>query len=88
MTIRHPGPQELAPGLCPGGVVVHVYEVPSERLLCHSFVKYTEDVERAAQVAGEVARTVISPLATGMCLVAWDGDTGHRFTRQDWQTFG
>jgi len=79
-----PGPSEIEPGQCPGGVVVHVYGVPSGTLLNTSMAA-TEPM--AAYNAGADYREAERNLPDGdvaFCLVAYNGDDGHRFTAVDW----
>ena len=75
-----PGPMGVAPGLCPGGVVVHVYSVPGEVLICEQRLHPGSDVEVAATVAAQLA----DGYGPRTCLVAYDGDTGERMTAEAW----
>lgn len=75
-----PGPYRLAPGLAPGGYVIHVYAVPSGALLWAGTVGPSlGDVERAAAEAARAAA-----LETTTCHVAYDGDTGVRLAALEW----
>lgn len=77
-----PGPPSISPSSAPGGVVVHVYSVPSERLLLVQLIGPGDDVDHAATVAAGQAMTLAQlehePDADGLCLVAYDGDDGSR----------
>ena len=77
-----PGPSSLEPGLCPGGVVVRVYRatVPDE-LVIEQRLEPGDDIEFAAQVAALLAAD--GPLEA--VLVAYDGDTGERYSPEDWR---
>jgi hypothetical protein len=79
-----PGPASIEPGAAPGGVVIHVYAVPSARLLIESHATTLAD---AAYRAGLDADDVTAQLRAddaGVCLVAYDGDTGARYTAEQW----
>jgi hypothetical protein len=78
--VIRPGPLSLPPGQCPGGVVIHVYSVPSCVLLLTQHVPVTANVEHAAVAAGERVANV----PTDVCLVAFDGDSGERYSAGDW----
>ena len=76
--LRRPGPASLAPNLEPDGMVIHVYAVPSERLLLVSHVNAGN-----ADLGAVDADAVFAALAAGesaVCIVAYDGDTGERDT--------
>lgn len=79
-----PGPLSIAPRACPGGVVIHVWAatVPPLLLLTQR-VGPADDVEAAAERAAlEASRALEADAA--VCLVAYDGDTGARFSGPDW----
>ncbi len=71
-----PGPDAIPPGTAPGGIVFHVYAVPSCRLVARSVVTPGDDVEREAGRAVEEAADAAGDEA--FCLVAYDGDHGGR----------
>lgn len=73
MTV-YPGPQRIDPGLCPGGIVIHIYDVPSEELLLVRPLRPVEPVEMAAELDAEF----VMALTPNCCLVSFDGDTGER----------
>jgi len=74
-TVMRPGPERLAPGLAPGGVVVHVYDRQGVLLLVRSLRDHAEaQIKAAADALAVFARA-----RTGdVCLVVFDGDTGPR----------
>jgi hypothetical protein len=76
-----PGPPSLEPGAAPGGVVIHVYAVPSGLLLA---VSTNATPTQAAYAAGLDAAAVALAYAGDVCLVAYDGDTGARYTADAW----
>jgi hypothetical protein len=78
--VIRPGPQSITPGICPGGVVIHVYAVPSQVLLLSQRIGPRDDVYAAAERAAAVD-------AAAVCLVAYDGDTGERYSADDWTAF-
>lgn len=73
-----PGPTALAPGLIPGGVVIHVYSVPTQRLILTRLAHDRDDVERHAEADALLSDAALWPDDVGVCLVAYDGDTGKR----------
>jgi hypothetical protein len=78
-----PGPAAILPGLCPGGVVVHVYAVPSGELVSVSRMHPLDDV---AATAERDAATFDAFMAAAACLVAYDGDTGERMGADAWSS--
>ncbi len=77
-SVTRPGPASIEPGCAPGGVVFHVYAVPTERLL---LTRAARTEAEAAYYAGRDSADVIAalhPFERGVCLVAYDGDTGDR----------
>ena len=77
-----PGPPAIAPGVCPGGVVIHVYSatLPPALLLVR---RYGPGV--AVEPGAARDRAAAERLADGdFCLVAYDGDTGERFDGAAW----
>jgi hypothetical protein len=76
--IIRPGPPSLAPELVPGGVVIHVYSVPTQRLLVIRLAHDRADVARHAEADAAEAEALMWPDDLGVCLVAYDGDTGER----------
>lgn len=78
-----PGPAAIARGANPGGVVIHVYAatVPPVLLLTQRVGREAAGIVAAAHEAAAVA-DIAGALET--CLVAYDGDTGERFTAADW----
>ena len=80
----HPGPIEIEPMQCPGGVVIHVYGVPSGVLLNTSAAASTAEACFNAGIDHMVAERQRPEMDNGFCLVAYDGDTGRRFTADEW----
>ena len=71
-----PGPPRLAPGLCPGGMVIHVYDHAGVLLMSRMLNSHAE-----AQVTAESdADAVVEMVGKGadICMVIYDGDTGAR----------
>lgn len=66
-------------GANPGGVIFHVYEVPSGRLL-HVSAVAPGTPDAIAQTAEADALAALDLTGAEVCLVAYDGDTGHRYT--------
>lgn len=73
-----PGPPRLAAGLMPGGVIIHVYAVPTARLLLTRLAHDQAEVERHAIADAQLADAQLWADDIGVCLVAYDGDTGDR----------
>jgi hypothetical protein len=78
---HRPGPPFIEPGRCPGGVVVRVYAIPSETLVIEQCLGPGDDVEGAATIAA-----ALDMPGWAACLVAYDGDTGHRAGPLEWGT--
>lgn len=77
--IVRPGPEQLEPELCPGGVVLRVYAVQSHTAtapLCVLERRLTR-VDDCYALAEDDAQFVAA-ITDECCLVAWDGDTGAR----------
>jgi len=77
-----PGPARIEPGACPGGVVIHVYTatVPPVLITTHA-LRPGDDV---AATAEQDAAVFDAFTAEASCLVAYDGDTGERFSAEAW----
>jgi hypothetical protein len=77
-----PGPPSIAPGKAPGGVVFRVYKRNGTMLVERALSAVDEaDAETDATKTLE-AFTPGEPME--MCLVCYDGDTGVRWTAEDW----
>jgi len=76
-----PGPPSIDPGRSPGGVVFHAYD-DSGRLLATDHVAPGDDVQAHAERTADAAFDDYG--AELVVLVAYDGDTGARFTVNDW----
>ena len=78
-----PGPPNIGPGACPGGVVIHIYAAREPPvLLTVSDIGPDDHPEQAAAAAADV--TALLADGSAVCLVAYDGDTGERFTADEW----
>jgi hypothetical protein len=79
-----PGPPTIDAGRCPGGVVFHVYAVPTERLL---LTRYATDSITAADIEADADAATLALRADehAVCLVAYDGDDGGRFPTWAWR---
>ena len=76
MSVFRPGPPTLAPGLAPGGLVVHVYDRRGVLLMARPLASMAEaqafaegDADAVVSMVGEDA---------DICMVIYDGDTGAR----------
>lgn len=76
--VIRPGPLSIDPGVAPGGVVIHIYGVPSGRLLTDSTVTNPAHVQAIAEADADRANVNADDDDDGLCLVAYDGDTGER----------
>jgi hypothetical protein len=78
-----PGPIALPEGLCPDGVIIHIYAttVPPTLILTR---RYGPDDDMETGVRRDWA-TVEACGYPGVCLVAFDGDTGDRFPADWWE---
>lgn len=74
-----PGPDRIEPGTCPSGVVVRIYSVPHEVLVIEQRLTGADDIEQVATLAAQLDLP-----GWAACLVAYDGDTGQRYTETDW----
>lgn len=79
--VYRPGPETIRPNARPGGVVIHVWEVDTDRLLVVQHIGVSDDVEGLAETAALVTDSITAPGAA-VVLVAYDGDTGERI--HDW----
>ena len=81
MPLYRPGPERVAPGLAPGGLVVHIYGEHGQRVAEQRLAGDVtdEDLDRLADVT---AAATTAALAEGeaCCVVTYDGDTGERVT--------
>lgn len=80
----YPGPLEIDPLQCPGGVVIHVYGVPSGTLLNESAALSSAEAAFNAGKDHDNASNRLPAGDEGYCLVAYDGDTGRRFSADEW----
>ncbi|HMJ59374.1 MAG TPA: hypothetical protein VK467_09565 [Gemmatimonadales bacterium] len=78
-SVVRPGPSRIDPDVCPGGVVIDVYAVPSNVRVIRQHLWPGADVDAAATMAAELDMP-----GWGACLVAYDGDTGERFPPGAW----
>lgn len=78
-----PGPTTIGPGAAPGGVVFHVYDAAGT-LLAVDQVGPGDDVQAHAERAAD--DTNLEHNVDVVVIVAYDGDTGARFTLDDWLT--
>lgn len=78
-----PGPESITPRAHPGGVVVHIYSptVPPLLLMVRRYGP-ADDIEAAAVDDAGIVGAYLG--GAPVCLVAFDGDTGARFTAADW----
>ena len=79
-----PGPERILPGLVPGGVVIHVYAVPTCRHLLTRQSRSVAETEHYAPQDADQAMNVLTAHELGVCLVAYDGDTGERMGADAW----
>jgi hypothetical protein len=78
-----PGPDAIAPGAHPGGIVLHVYSAtaPPVLLITRRYSPADPIEDRAALDAAAI--DALDGVAA-VCLVAFDGDTGERYTTGEW----
>lgn len=76
-----PGPLRIEPGRRPDGVVIHVYAVPTQRLLAITTAKTEAEAAYAAGMTADQTLAAMRDDEDAVCLVAYDGDTGDRM---DW----
>ena len=74
-----PGPPSIAPGQCPGGVVVHVYRRDGLCLVERPLPPGIRlDPSAASVPAVDADIAVMLAESQDLCVVAYDGDTGER----------
>ena len=69
-----PGPASISAGAAPGGIVIHVYDVPTCMLLLERRLVDLEEAMRTAEADG----SFVDSLTAACCVVAYDGDSGER----------
>jgi hypothetical protein len=69
--VIRPGPDAIAPGLAPGGVVFHTYDLAG---------RYLDSQAVTTAPTGEGDVMSVDPDAGPVVLVVYDGDTGIRFS--------
>lgn len=87
-----PGPETITAEACPGGVVVHVYRLDPDgvpvllMVRClgpnHPLYEVRADADADGHAAADMAEGLL------ICVVAYDGDTGHRYTPAAWRALG
>lgn len=82
--VVRPGPSFIPAGEAPGGMVFHVYAVPSDLLLTMSCITPGDDVEAEAERAGALICELLDNASWATCVVAFDGDTGYRLRPGEW----
>jgi hypothetical protein len=84
--VIRPGPLTITPGACPGGVIIHIYAAtfPPSLLLTRAYGP-DDDIGIGALADAITADKLTS---APVCLVGYDGDTGRRFTAQEWMAKG
>jgi hypothetical protein len=83
--ITRPGPARLPPAQAPGGVILRVYNRRGTMLVDRP-LRPGEAWQGTCDLAKDDAiATLESGAGPGdICLVAYDGDTGVRWTPEDW----
>ena len=82
MTTFRPGPPRIAVGRCPGGLIVHVYGEDGRRILTQRLTSLGQ-AEAQAIHDGDLTKAALRP-GEACCVVAFDGDTGERWSPADW----
>ena len=80
----HPGPPSIDADSAPGGVVIHVYAVPTNRLLITSRATTMAEAAYRAGLDGPAAMDALREGEEAVCLVAYDGDSGTRYDLTAW----
>lgn len=80
--LRRPGPERIDLGACPGGIVMHVYGEDGRLILERRLASLTTaEAEGAADL--EEVMAALRP-NEACCLVAFDGDSGKRWSAGHW----
>jgi hypothetical protein len=80
-----PGPEQIDPGCAPGGLVICAYDLNGE---CLTEDLLTPDVDPSVMGRATVQYVNSLPGSESVVLVVYDGDTGARWTPDDWRRFG
>jgi hypothetical protein len=87
--IHYPGPQRKPPGLVPGGILICVHAVSTDRTRHrHLFDReLTSEVSAIIEAIGDRERAFDSllPDEDAVCVVIYDGDTGERIREAPWE---
>jgi hypothetical protein len=73
-----PGPEEIAPGRSPGGVVLQVYDRANTLLVDDAIPQGLTDAEINRRAEADAAAAAALAITREVCIVAFDGDTGVR----------
>lgn len=84
MSFFRPGPRRMPPGRAPGGVVFQVYSQRGH-LLAERMLTPGVDADAAATRDAQIVAD-LGPRAD-VVWVAFDGDTGERWTTDEWRRF-
>lgn len=89
--VFRPGPPRILPDQAPGGLVLNVYDLGGELIVSRKLGLVGQDIEELLQQATLAAREdadlTVEFNPEGVILVAFDGDTGRRWTTDDWRPF-
>lgn len=77
-TIVPPGPPAIEPGICQNGIVVHIYALPSRRLVTVHRARTASEANYTANLDACRSISSLTVDEDSMYLVAYDGDTGER----------
>lgn len=83
-----PGPCSIDPGACPGGVVLHVYDLAGVLVIPPRYLSPTMsplELEADAMLAAALTAAAL-PGEAPLVVVTYDGDTGERFVLEGFDT--
>jgi hypothetical protein len=73
---QRPGPECLEPGIEPGGTIVHVYALPTNRLVSVSSFVTDADAVMKAEEDTSSPLAELQPGENAHAIVFFDGDSG------------
>lgn len=84
-----PGPDTIDAGQAPGGLVLRFYDVEHGDLIVEQQIAVPADSLRLAhQAQRQIDRLHRRRRAGPVVVVVYDGDTGHRWTADDYEACG
>jgi hypothetical protein len=83
-----PGPENIEPGQAPGGVVLRVYDFSGELLRERMLLVPADTLRLTHQAWDQIQALPRRSRRRGALVVVYDGDTGQRWTTEDFHRAG